>query len=377
MNIAFKMNKQKNNISLIAFLFTLLLLVTCEKNALIQLDDMQLSRDKHLTPFIDSKRGDKEVTLIWGQPICFELSCPKFNPDYFEILMSKSDINNLDIYAKVDRNIYNFTIPDLENEVIYYFAIRSIQEGRIHISDTIMVIPDKPKKIITLFSNIGESRELGSYSFDQQYVAYMAHYFWGNGNYKSQSVFIFELAVNMKLLVEKSSRSPRWSPKEYKITYQTSNGEINSGHGTPTHIAVYNLQDSTIERVTSGDTFNYLPIWSPDGKWIAFVTANIDHNVFSIYKIPSDNGQKTQLITDLTDFPQGLSWSSDGNSIAFEYQNDIYTVPSNGGLTTKLINSPWMDCCPAYSPDGNKLAFISNRSGRNNLWLLYVIGFLS
>ena len=113
------MNKQKNNIALIAFLFSLMLLVTCEQNALIQLDDMQLSEDKRLTPYIYGERGDKKVTLFWRQPICFGRPCPEFNPEYFEIIMSRSDINNLDIYTKVDRNIYNYTIPDLENDVIY------------------------------------------------------------------------------------------------------------------------------------------------------------------------------------------------------------------------------------------------------------------
>lgn len=76
--------------------------------------------------------------------------------------------------------------------------------------------------------------------------------------------------------------------------------------------------------------------------------------------------------------PKILSWSKDGKNIAFArltkldkgYNYDIYSVPSNGGSRTNLVSSQWDDFCPVYSPDGNTLAFISNRSGANEIWIM-------
>lgn len=44
--------------------------------------------------------------------------------------------------------------------------------------------------------------------------------------------------------------------------------------------------------------------------------------------------------------------------------------PSAGGSKTTIISSQWSDFCPAYSPDGTTIAFVSNRSGSNEIWAM-------
>lgn len=54
--------------------------------------------------------------------------------------------------------------------------------------------------------------------------------------------------------------------------------------------------------------------------------------------------------------------SPDGKTIAFCYQGDIYSVPTEGGTATRLTTNPAYDYMPVWSPDGQKIAFSSNRN---------------
>jgi TolB protein len=109
---------------------------------------------------------------------------------------------------------------------------------------------------------------------------------------------------------------------------------------------------------------------------------------------PDGTGQ-TRLTNNLTEAywnnavengrPQHrLSWSPDGKSIAFvtdfsgivardegRYgQGDIYRIDANGTNLVNLTNHPARDSTPSWSPDGKKIAFMSDRSGR---WEIYTI----
>src|SRR3984957_4530379 len=56
--------------------------------------------------------------------------------------------------------------------------------------------------------------------------------------------------------------------------------------------------------------------------------------------------------------------------IAFFSGGDIGGAPSKGGEAPLLVSHPADESRPLYSPDGNKLAFISTRTGRGNIYVL-------
>ena len=62
--------------------------------------------------------------------------------------------------------------------------------------------------------------------------------------------------------------------------------------------------------------------------------------------------------------------SPDGDTFILEVLGDLYTLPREGGQATQLTDSVAFDSQPAYSPDGSQLAFISDRSGSENLWVM-------
>jgi tricorn protease len=62
--------------------------------------------------------------------------------------------------------------------------------------------------------------------------------------------------------------------------------------------------------------------------------------------------------------------SPDRSEIAFVSGGDIWTVPASGGEARLLVSHPANESRPLYSPDGRKLAFISNRTGNNDIFVL-------
>lgn len=62
--------------------------------------------------------------------------------------------------------------------------------------------------------------------------------------------------------------------------------------------------------------------------------------------------------------------SPDRSEIAFVSGGDIWTVPAAGGEARLLVSHPANESRPLYSPDGRKLAFISNRTGGGDIYVL-------
>jgi Tol biopolymer transport system component/imidazolonepropionase-like amidohydrolase len=62
--------------------------------------------------------------------------------------------------------------------------------------------------------------------------------------------------------------------------------------------------------------------------------------------------------------------SPDGKEIAFDLLGDIYTIPMSGGEAHALTSGVAWDMQPRYSPNGKWIAFTSDRSGGDNLWIV-------
>ena len=120
------------------------------------------------------------------------------------------------------------------------------------------------------------------------------------------------------------------------------------------------------------------PTWSPDGARIAFARGS------TIYVMNADGTGKTQLTSRSDDHPYTLdfspAWSPDGARIAFasaqrtfeedrRKDEDIYVMNADGSNITRLTDDPAADLSPGWSPDGTRIAFVSNREG----WDLYIM----
>jgi len=134
-------------------------------------------------------------------------------------------------------------------------------------------------------------------------------------------------------------------------------------------------------RLTEDPGDEAFPVWSPDGREIAFV--RLDESRGAIYVVPSLGGRVRKL-TDLVGFVSeypNLSWSPDGRSLAFseqtaESQPARIVALSLETLGKETLTSPpegiGGDFSPEFSPDGRQIAFVRRESstwGITDVWV--------
>jgi Tol biopolymer transport system component len=69
-----------------------------------------------------------------------------------------------------------------------------------------------------------------------------------------------------------------------------------------------------------------------------------------------------------------LDVSPDGQTIVFDLLGDIYTMPIGGGQATRVTSGMGYDVQPRFNPDGDRIVFVSDRSGAENLWIMSLDG---
>jgi serine/threonine protein kinase/Tol biopolymer transport system component len=124
------------------------------------------------------------------------------------------------------------------------------------------------------------------------------------------------------------------------------------------------------------------PVWSPDGRRIAFVrqTAGAAPTV----AVADANGGNVRVLleTDATYIRFGtVTWSPDGSQLAVERSmggvtGEIWMVPVAGGQARRLWQDPpeVFSHSPVFTADGSGIVHSSNRGGATNLWLMFTNG---
>jgi len=89
--------------------------------------------------------------------------------------------------------------------------------------------------------------------------------------------------------------------------------------------------------------------------------------------LPLKAETKVEFTTDEGTW-MSLDVSPDGQTILFDLLGDIYTLPVAGGEARRIIGEFSFESQPRFSPDGQKIVFLSDRSGAENVWLAGVDG---
>src|SRR5262245_57912473 len=86
-----------------------------------------------------------------------------------------------------------------------------------------------------------------------------------------------------------------------------------------------------------------------------------------------DKAETIEFTTDEGTW-MSLDVSPDGKTIAFDLLGDLYTLPIDGGSATRIAGGMSFESQPKFSPDGTTIAFLSDRSGVENLWMMNADG---
>ncbi len=157
---------------------------------------------------------------------------------------------------------------------------------------------------------------------------------------------------------------PRLAPDGRRVAV-TISGEDNDD------VWLYDLARETWSRFTSEGNGGF-PLWTRDGQRLAYVSDKAGRE--NMYWKPLDGSapEERLLASDRSTFP--FSWTPDG-ALAFVLVSprtlqDIWVLrPDRKDKPSALVETPFGEGAPTFSPDGRWLAYVSSESGRNEIYV--------
>jgi len=172
-------------------------------------------------------------------------------------------------------------------------------------------------------------------------------------------------------------RNLSWSPDSTRLAAEGQN---------PEELYVIYIADGHIMRLTDNRAKDIRPFWSPDGRWLAFMSSResggfagtrFDLYVLDAACIESPTGCYDAARRLTQNFPADSAWqpfwSPDSGRILFASiswmgGSDLYLVDVAIGAAQNLTNDNARESSPDWSPDGRSLVFESNKGG---VWAIY------
>jgi serine/threonine-protein kinase len=160
-------------------------------------------------------------------------------------------------------------------------------------------------------------------------------------------------------------RGPRLSPDGRRVAVAIEEQD--------SQIWLYDLSRESLTRLTFEGKTNSNPVWTPDGKRIAFVSNREGPLLNVFWQLADGSGGLERLAGgEYLHFP--VSWSPDGQLLGFVEVNpatgyDIWVLRLSDRKAQPFLRTPFTESVPRFSPDGRWLAYISNESGRYEIYV--------
>lgn len=161
-------------------------------------------------------------------------------------------------------------------------------------------------------------------------------------------------------------RFPRFSPDGGRLA-------VEQRTGADRDLWVLDLERGSRTRLTfgEGNVTGLTPVWSPQGDRVTFAGGGVPAYFLGRTAADGGGGTDTLLVREAPVHPN--SWSPDGRVLAFhepgpDGQRDLWALPP-GGEAELVLGTPFNERGAKFSPDGRWLAYVSNPSGRDEIYV--------
>ena len=138
-----------------------------------------------------------------------------------------------------------------------------------------------------------------------------------------------------------------------------------------TDIWVFDLEREVATRLTFDPDADAGPTWMPDGRHILFTSFR--NSTPGLYRKRSDGSGEVELLAEADAFLQPSSVSASGShvvGVTIGQSFDIFVLPLDGnGEIEIFLSTPFLEWHPAFSPDGRWIAYMSDESGRYEVYV--------
>ncbi len=239
--------------------------------------------------------------------------------------------------------------------------------------EKIGTIFNKFKTQISLSQILRETLGIGLVEFNHDFIYWVRQKYWLQAADKQRADKYGSSVWEQPSGRPFSATGPVWSPDGRYLAY------IADYNQTPT---IYlKLRNSDMPKAILSENFELLNTrghslaWSPDGKQLAFTAKQEGKFALFRYHLINKTLEKDELPCDDLSSP---AWSPNGNFIALSITrngtSDIAIWELSSRTLSLIVQDRWPDDAPTWSPDGKTIVYTSERSG---IWQLFSIPALA